>query len=47
MQRGNKKTIPVQADGDPAGETPIQITVNPQSLNILVPKGTNSINHNK
>ncbi len=39
-----KKTIPVQADGDPAGETPIQITVNPHSLNILVPKKY-KINH--
>jgi diacylglycerol kinase (ATP) len=33
-----KTPLLVQADGDPIGETPVEIRIEPQSLNIIVPK---------
>jgi len=30
--------LPIQADGDPVGETPVEIKVNPASLNIIIGK---------
>jgi diacylglycerol kinase family enzyme len=33
------RTLPVQADGDLIGETPIEMTVLPRAFRVIVPRG--------